>query len=138
MNLDDINIRRAQIEDMDGILELVKELAEYENEPEAVATTVEDYEKNFLSGVFDASVAVLNGEIVGMVLYFVCWSTWKGRMLYLDDFVVKENLRQHGIGQLLFDELFTEAKRRGCKLVCLLYTSPSPRDATLSRMPSSA
>ena len=24
------------------------------------------------------------------------------------------------------------------ELVCLLYTSPSPRDATLSRMPSSA
>ena len=28
-----------------------------------------------------------------------------------------------------------EAKER---VVCLLYTSPSPRDATLSRMPSSA
>ena len=26
----------------------------------------------------------------------------------------------------------------GLALVCLLYTSPSPRDATLSRMPSSA
>ena len=117
MNLDDINIRRAQIEDMGGILELVKELARYEKAEEQVKTTVEDYEKNFLSGVFDANVAVLDGEIVGMVLYFVCWSTWKGRMLYLDDFVIKEDLRKHGIGQLLFDELFIEAKRRGCKLV---------------------
>ena len=36
------------------------------------------------------------------------------------------------------------ARRLGCRAVivmpktCLLYTSPSPRDATLSRMPSSA
>ena len=29
-------------------------------------------------------------------------------------------------------------KRLGCFSICLLYTSPSPRDATLSRMPSSA
>ena len=27
---------------------------------------------------------------------------------------------------------------RGLASICLLYTSPSPRDATLSRMPSSA
>jgi len=30
------------------------------------------------------------------------------------------------------------AKRFDDSCVCLLYTSPSPRDATLSRMPSSA
>ena len=29
-------------------------------------------------------------------------------------------------------------KKEDLYLVCLLYTSPSPRDATLSRMPSSA
>ena len=117
MNKEDIKIRRAQIEDMAGILELVKELARYEKAADQVKTTVQDYEKNFLSGVFDANVAVMNGEIVGMVLYYVCWSTWRGRMMYLDDFVVKENLRQKGVGQMLFDELFIEAKRRGCKLV---------------------
>ena len=31
-----------------------------------------------------------------------------------------------------------EVKGRDISLFCLLYTSPSPRDATLSRMPSSA
>ena len=117
MNKEDITIRRAQIEDMAGVLELVKELAKYEKAEDQVHTTVEDYEKNFLSGVFDANVAVLKGQIVGMILYYVCWSTWRGRMLYLDDFVVKEDLRQLGVGQMLFDELFIEAIRRGCKLV---------------------
>jgi len=117
LNKADVTIRRAGVEDMSGVLELVKELALYENAPEQVTTTVEDYEKNFLSGVFDVTVAELNGEIIGMVLYYICWSTWKGRMLYLDDFVIKENLRQLGIGQMLFDQLFIDAKKRGCKLV---------------------
>ena len=31
-----------------------------------------------------------------------------------------------------------DAEAMGLGNVCLLYTSPSPRDATLSRMPSSA
>ena len=117
INNEDVTIRRAKIEDMGGILELVKELAQFEEAEDQVKTTIEDYEKNFLTGVFDASVAEIDGKIVGMVLYFVCWSTWKGRMMYLDDFVVKEDFRQLGVGQMLFDELFIEAKKRGCKLV---------------------
>ena len=42
------------------------------------------------------------------------------------------------------DERFAEAlqdwpdAKTGRLIICLLYTSPSPRDATLSRMPSSA
>ena len=117
MDLKNLEIRRAKVDDMAAILGLVRELAVYEKAADQVKTTVEDYEKNFLSGVFDANVAVLDGEVIGMVLYYVCWSTWKGRMLYLDDFVIKEKLRRTGIGQVLFDELFAEAKKRGCKLV---------------------
>ena len=40
------------------------------------------------------------------------------------------------IGRKFFEELFARAS--GNDEPCLLYTSPSPRDATLSRMPSSA
>ena len=35
-------------------------------------------------------------------------------------------------------QLVWRGKDLGNQMVCLLYTSPSPRDATLSRMPSSA
>ena len=37
-----------------------------------------------------------------------------------------------------FHEYKEDNSRLGCQVSCLLYTSPSPRDATLSRMPSSA
>ena len=39
------------------------------------------------------------------------------------------------VGQVMFKTLISTKKKSD---VCLLYTSPSPRDATLSRMPSSA
>ena len=44
-------------------------------------------------------------------------------------------------GQLLGEKIFEYQAlplRPGQYTICLLYTSPSPRDATLSRMPSSA
>ena len=46
-----------------------------------------------------------------------------------------ENLRQHAEHYL---RLMNEMEAARAKAHCLLYTSPSPRDATLSRMPSSA
>ena len=103
---------------MGGIHALVVELARYEKAEDQVTTTVADYEKNFLSNVFDVIVAEdESGNILGISLYYMCWSTWRGRMLYLDDFVVKEEYRKEGIGQLLFDALLAEGRRLGCSLV---------------------
>lgn len=111
-------VRKANLEDMSGILDLVKELAVYEHAPEAVITTLADYEKNFLDGVFDALVAEQpDGSIAGTTIYYICWSTWKGRMLYLEDFVVKESARGTGIGKLLFDALAQEAISLDCRLM---------------------
>lgn len=112
-----VAIRQAKKEDMAAILDLVKELAMYEKAPEQVSTTVDDYEKNFEAGVFEALVAVMDDQVVGMALYYLCWSTWRGRMLYLDDFVVRETHRRYGIGQMLFDAFIDVAKQKDCFLV---------------------
>ena len=42
------------------------------------------------------------------------------------------------IGMMAFMTWLTRAYTSVISMACLLYTSPSPRDATLSRMPSSA
>ena len=42
------------------------------------------------------------------------------------------------IAVAMIDALQAAGKLTAESIVCLLYTSPSPRDATLSRMPSSA
>jgi ribosomal protein S18 acetylase RimI-like enzyme len=43
--------------------------------------------------------------VVGFALYYIRYSTWKGRRLYLEDIVVTEHMRGKGIGKLLFDQL---------------------------------
>jgi predicted N-acetyltransferase YhbS len=113
----EIQLRKATKGDMAGIHTLVHELAVYEKAPEAHITTVEEYQKDFENGRFDSIVAVENGEVMGMVLFYQGYSTWKGKMLFLDDFVVKESLRGKGIGRLLFEAFLEEAKRLECKMV---------------------
>lgn len=112
----EIQIRKATKADLASVLELVKELAVYEKAENEVITTLEDYENAFGKGDFGSHLAVYNGQVIGMVLYFINFSTWKGRMLYLEDFVVKEQYRRTGAGQLLFDAFLQEARDLGCIL----------------------
>jgi len=111
-------VRKAKLDDMSGILGLVRQLAVYERAPEAVTATLADYEKNYLEGVFDALVAVdEKDQIIGTTIYYLSWSTWKGRMLYLEDFVVDISKRGKGTGKLLFEALMQEAITLDCRLM---------------------
>ena len=110
-------IRPATESDIPGIHALVYELAVYEKEPEAVFTTPEEYLEDFRNGLFESHVAEMEGKIVGMTLFFMMYSSWKGKMLYLDDFVVNEQYRRFGVGQKLYDAFIEEGRRRGCRLV---------------------
>ena len=100
-------IRKAREEDMEPVLELIKELAVYEKEPEAVIVTAEDLKRDGFGNdpLFYCYVAVEDGTIVGMALYYYRYSTWKGRTLHLEDLVVKENQRGSGIGYALYSEI---------------------------------
>ena len=110
-------IRPATEADLPAIHALMYELAVYENAPEAVAATLDEYRHDFQAGIFESHVAELDGQVVGMTLFFMAYSSWKGKMLYLDDFVVTEAHRRSGAGQLLFDAFLEEGRRRGCRLV---------------------
>lgn len=100
-------IRKARAEDMEAALELIKELAVYEKEPDAVIVTVDDLIRDGfgVDPLFYSYVAVDDGTIVGMALYYYRYSTWKGRTLHLEDLVVKENQRGSGIGFALYSEI---------------------------------
>ena len=110
-------LRSATPADIPAIHALVYELAVYEKEPEAVFTTPEEYLRDFLAGRFESMVAEMDGKIVGMTLFYEAYSSWKGRMLYLDDFMVHEAYRRFGVGQKLFDAFVEEGRRRDCRLV---------------------
>jgi GNAT superfamily N-acetyltransferase len=116
MNLD-VKIRIANDNDMQSIWELVYELAVFEKEPEEVKTTPEIFKLHFLENRFESHVATVDGKIIGMILYYETYSTWKGKMLYLDDFVVMPSYRNHKIGQLLFNKLIEIARKKEVALI---------------------
>ncbi|HQX70836.1 MAG TPA: GNAT family N-acetyltransferase, partial [Bacteroidia bacterium] len=112
-----INIRKGTPADVEPALRLIKELAEYEKAPEQVINTVEQMLKDGFGEkpIFDLLVAETNDNIVGIAIYFIKYSTWKGKCLYLDDIVVQESLRGKGIGRKLFDAVAAEAKLQNCQ-----------------------
>lgn len=112
-----LQIRKATPEDIPSIHELVRELARYERAEEEFIATVEEYREDFRQEVFQSIVAEVDGQIVGMMLYYMTYSTWKGKMLYLEDFVLLEEFRRKGIGTQLFDAFLEEARKLGCRLV---------------------
>lgn len=109
-----IVIRRAKREDCPRILELVKELAEYERAPTEVTVTPEHFENSGFGSrpVWWAFVAEVDGRVEGFALYYIRFSTWKGQRMYLEDLVITEKMRGKGLGKMLFDKLINEAKRR--------------------------
>lgn len=117
MNSNNIHIRKGKKEDLPSVLEHIKELALFEKAPEQVTNTVEAMEEDAFgkNPCFDFFVAEVENKIVGIAVYFVKYSTWKGKGLYLDDLLVTEKMRGKRIGKKLFDEIIAEAKRINAK-----------------------
>lgn len=108
-----VHIRSAKEADVSAIFSLIQELAEYELAPEQVTNTPENLKSDlFDKKLCEAIVAEKENQIVGFALYYTSYSTWKGACLYLEDFYVVETERQHGIGQLLFNQVVSTAKER--------------------------
>lgn len=110
----EIIIRKAEKEDCSRMMELVHELAVFERAPKEV---IVDFDHFVESGfgekpVWWAFVAEVDETVQGFGLYYIRYSTWKGQRMYLEDFLVNEKLRGHGVGTLLFDRLIEEAKEK--------------------------
>ena len=110
-------VRPGRREDCAAVHALIVELAVYEREPEAVEVTVGDLEADGFgpSAIFDLFVAEEAEEVIGMALVYEKYSTWKGRCLYLEDFVVTAARRGEGIGQALFAAVHDLAVSRGVR-----------------------
>ncbi len=114
-----IVIRKAKKEDIPDIILLIKELALYEKAPEQVSITKEELEIDGFGNnpLFWIILAEQEKKIVGMSFYYIRYSTWKGKCLYLEDIIVKEEKRGKGIGKLLFDATIEEAKKIDAALI---------------------
>lgn len=114
-----MNIRKGTKEDMPAVLELITELAVFENEPEAVNITVDDLVRDGFgeNPLFYTFVAEEEGEVIGMALFYHRYSTWQGKTIHLEDLVVKESMRGTGAGSALYKEVIKFAKAQSVRRV---------------------
>jgi GNAT superfamily N-acetyltransferase len=105
-------IREAKKGDESAIHGLIGELALYEKAPNEVTNTIEKLAIDlFIDRICEALVVENDhSEIVGFALYYLSYSTWKGRCLYLEDFYIQPNFRRGGIGSDLFLKVVEVAK----------------------------
>lgn len=112
----EFQIRQGKKEDLKRVLELIKELAEYEKGLDQVSNTLEAMERDGFgqAPVFGFFVAQSQERLVGLALYYYRYSTWKGKRLYLEDIIVTKTCRGQGIGQLLFEKVMEKAREESC------------------------
>jgi GNAT superfamily N-acetyltransferase len=114
-----MKIRKGTIQDMPRVLELIKELAVFEKQPDAVQVTVSDLERDGFgpTPLFQIIVAEVDGEIPGIALFYNRYSTWKGKTIHLEDLIVSEQYRGSGIGMQLYKAVMEEAKNQNVRRV---------------------
>lgn len=106
-----IAVKEAQLEDYPRILELIQELAIFENEPDAVEVTVDELIKNGTGEypLFRCFVAWYNNKIEGIALCYPRFSTWKGKTIHLEDLIVTQSMRGKGLGIALYKQVMKYA-----------------------------
>jgi GNAT superfamily N-acetyltransferase len=114
-----LSIRKATAPDMPQVLDLIKELAVFEKEPDAVEISAKILEEEGLgkNPLFTCFVAEIDGMIVGIALTYFVFSTWRGRTLHLEDLIVTQKMRGKGIGIALYAQVMKYGKEQGVKQV---------------------
>ena len=112
-----LNIRDASVGDVPLILQFIRDLAEYEKEPQSAVATAEDLKRDGFGAnpKFRVVIAEWDGAPAGFAFYFFHYSTWRGQpSLFLEDLFVRPQYRGKGIGKALLVHLARIAVAENC------------------------
>ena len=117
--MEKVQIRDAIATDAAAILALIQELADFEQEPEAVAVTESELAQDGFGEkpLFQCFVAEINQKIVGIALFYPCYSTWKGKSWHLEDLIVTKTHRGKGIGFALLKKFVSFTYASGVRRI---------------------
>jgi GNAT superfamily N-acetyltransferase len=115
-----LKIRPATPDDVPEILALIRDLAAYERQPDAVVATEADLlrdgfgpQKVFSCLIADWTEAGIT-KPAAFALYFPFYSTWRGNAgIHLEDLFVRPEFRRRGIAKALFRHLAAIAIESG-------------------------
>lgn len=113
---DGATLREARPGDEAGLLACIRGLAEYEREPDAVENTVDALTRTLFGETPHAFAHVVerDGEIVGIAIWFLTYSTWTGTHgIWLEDLFVDDAQRGRGYGKALMASLAAVCVERG-------------------------
>ncbi|MEM9829866.1 MAG: GNAT family N-acetyltransferase [Bacteroidota bacterium] len=108
----EFDIRKANPPDFNDIHRLIKEFATFIKHPEKVMITPEQMLRD--QDHFKCLVATYEEKIVGFATYFICYYSWTGKAIYLDDLYVVEKYRGLGMGNKLFDQVMKIGRDENC------------------------
>ena len=113
-------IRKAEKRDVFSIRKLIVELAEFEKAGDQVKISEQQLEEDGFGDTpfYQAFVAESDRQVVGFSLSFVRYSTWRGKMLYMEDLYVTESHRGQSIGSALLEKQLDYAKESGISFLC--------------------
>lgn len=109
-------IREITDSDFEDLLLLFQEFADFQNSSEKMTNTLDqmDQDRNLFSGFI---VKDEEGNLVAYLIFFYFFSTWSGKLLYIEDIYVRKQYQNKGIGSQLIRQTIDIAKREGCKKV---------------------
>lgn len=111
----EFSIRKGTKADLPRTLELIRELALYEKAPNEVTVSLADLEEDGFgkNPVYTFWVGEVEDVVQGIAICYIRYSTWKGRMFYLEDLIVSEPFRGIGMGKALFNTVAKHARDEG-------------------------
>ena len=107
-----LKVRKGTKQDLPAVLNLIKELAAYEKATGEVINNIEEMERDGFGThpAFHFFIAEMNDEVAGMALYYIKYSTWKGKCIFLEDIIVSEKFRGKKLGKELFEAVVKVSK----------------------------